>query len=338
MPLVVDELLERNIARLRLHPMLSGQLVPPNAEQIALTGKWILPNETSILADVLVFRKEADAILFQHPVATLERLATDKEYPYGMCLPIRDTVYASIKAAIAKNTQPGMRVLRKFLEEGGIMRPFWGIDKGMYFQNAIQIGDTILDVANDTVDENKIPIILYRSVADAPIKPVTSFIEYARVAESYWHHDIYPNFYLPELAPVFPMLSVQPVRSNAGIISNFLVLHMNAADMAFKNLYTEFEGYACGLARQFLFESDYAEKRLPPALLEQLKGNAELKKLQETYPDLYRISEDPAETRAAFGTFRLDPPDMHVTKNHTQKAEEIRIAALRLQQVPLGKV
>lgn len=325
--MTVEEALAENIRRLNLHPVYRGQLIPPDARQVALTKEWILPNEVSILADLFALRKEVDAVLFQHPLALEEKLLSEKEYPYGLCRPIRDAVYAALIAGMERGATEGLRSLAAFVRSGGIIQPFWGIDKGRYFQNAIQAGDTILDVANDTVDAKKVPIVLYPSVADAPIQPVRTFDEYASIAESYWGHVMYPNVYIPELAPVFPMLSLERVRRADGSFTRYLVLHTDAADLAFKNLYAERDGYAFGLAREFLLSGAYASKRLPSELESTLRSRI---------PSGFRIAEDESDLRTALDSFPL-VAGAPVPRSYLERADQMRLAGLMLRRVPLGE-
>jgi hypothetical protein len=332
MPISIDDILERNIKGLHVRPEFRGRLIPPVPRQVELTRKWILPNIALILKDAYLLRREVDKELSRDP-AILKRVADfEAQYPYGLCKPIRDAMLERIKAGMVEGRSQGLRILREFALDGGIIQPFWGIDKNMYFQNAIQIGDSVLDAANDTVNIKKDSVILYPSTRESAIRRIESFEEYAGVAEKYWHSDIYPNIYFPALAPVFPIISIKPVKEGRHI----LVLEADTGDLHFKNMFTEYRGHALGLSSLFLFESSYAAKRLPEHALESFLGGSILPQLQKKNPRIYRAADDPLHAAREFERFHLKglktiPPRL------LKEADALRIHGLRLGRLPLAE-
>jgi hypothetical protein len=333
----IDEILQENIKRLNLHPIYQRRLTPTDAEQVRLTQKWILPHKDLLLADIRALRVDLDRTFHIDPMIIERMDVFDKEYPYGLCKPIRDKMVANIKNNLSNPAYPGLQILHSFIQEGAVFQPFWGIDKGLYFQNAIQIGDAILDVANDTVDAGKEPVVLYPSLAAAPIKRIESFIEFARIAESYWKHDVYPNIYFPELAPVFPIISISPIYRRSGQKSHVLMLQTEAGDLQFKNLYTQHNGHLFGPAAHFLFGSGYSAKRLPSSAVERLRANAQLKELQKKSPRHYRVTTDPDEARKTFARFQLADSSAPVPRGLLAEADEVQAHGLALTKVILGE-
>jgi hypothetical protein len=324
----IAERLRENLRNLKLHPEYRGRLVPATDEQMRLTKEWIHPHVAVILADVYVIRRDLDAELSRDP-AIIARVADyEAQYPYGLCKELRDAVLERMIEGMKVGRRHGLRVLRDFVLAGGIIQPFWGIDKGMYFQNAIQIGDCVLDAANDTVNIRKDSVILYPSTAESAITRLESFEEYADVAETYWHSTCYPNVYLPALAPVFPVLAIKSVRNGTCILS----LETDAADLFFKNLFVVRGGTALGLAAHFLFEGPYACRRLPPEVLALLQSNANFKRAYAPHEDLRELSADPEAARRAFVQFRLG-------ESGKLSQEQIRIAdMLRMSGGALARI
>jgi len=202
--------MERNVRHNTPRNEFVNRLLPPTPEQTELTRRWILEYRDLILSDVQVLRERADKKLLRDPKVRAQTRQWDRPYPLGYCGEIRNEVMDQLQGGMLDRGHPGLQAVKSFVREGGVIQPFWGIDSQKYFQNAIQIGDSILDVANDTVDRSKPPIVFYPSVAEAPIKRIEDFGEYASVAESYWNYDVYPNIYLPAFAPIFPYVVIEP--------------------------------------------------------------------------------------------------------------------------------
>ncbi len=328
----VEELMRRNIEALKVRPEFHNRLIPADDKQVRLTQEWILEHEEAILSDLRALRKSADETLRSAPGIQEELAAWKREYPIGLCKPIRDAMWEGIKKEMMRGEGEGFNMLAGFLEAGGIMQCFWGIDKGIYFENAIQLGDAVLDVANDTVNPNKEPVILYPTQALSTIKRIETFSEFAKTSEIYWHHDAYPNIYLPHLAPVFPVIAIATVRKDAEVFSGRLMLQTGVADLHLKNLVTERSGYACGLAYDFLFGSEYAEKRLPPNVLQSLIENTGLQRRGPAYT----VAIEPSAARDVFAALQIT--DGRISPAQQRAVGHMRDAGLALEGVILGRV
>ncbi len=73
------------------------------------------------------------------------------------------------------------------------------MQKGVYFQNAIQQGDLWCDLANDTVDITR-PAAEFLPMAEARFEELESFEHFTRVVACYWGMEVYPTHCLPAIA------------------------------------------------------------------------------------------------------------------------------------------
>lgn len=175
-------------------------------EQRELTARHILPYREDIIADARSLREKVDRGL-QKDVVTRKRLRDyGKVYPNGLCGEIRNAWLEQLPRHLFDSSSAGFWQIRQFLRSGGLMSGFWGVDSGRYFQNAIQLGSSILDVANDTVDRSKEPVVFYDDYETAPIKNLEDFESFADIAELYWKDRIYPNTIFPYISPYCPLL------------------------------------------------------------------------------------------------------------------------------------
>lgn len=136
-----------------------------------------------------------------------------KVYPLGQCLEITQAVQALLQKLqpdeleMSEPAKAGHAAFAAFRKAGGQFRLMWGDLRGEFFQNAFQMGTFYLDVSNDTVTLTK-PKVEIVPFADARFTPVADFQHFARIAQRYWKHAIYPNHLLPELAPYCPLIHV----------------------------------------------------------------------------------------------------------------------------------
>ena len=225
--------------------------VAPDGRQRQLTGRLLKPHLKALEADLLRLRAEYDETIAQQSDPNLAR------YPIGFCLEICKGVLALIQRELAAPTTPGIKALHRFIAEGGLAKRVWGDLRGQYFQNAIQIGSLYVDVANDSVNPAK-PKIEILPLHQAGFQALSDYDSYARLAESYWHARVYPNRYLPHLAPLYPLLLVYP--------SGKIQLHSSYQTMLYQNLLSDF-----ALAEQALFQGGWRDRRLPEADLLRLE-------------------------------------------------------------------
>ncbi|MEY4592173.1 MAG: hypothetical protein RIR18_1068, partial [Pseudomonadota bacterium] len=88
------------------------------------------------------------------------------------------------------------------------VRQIWGDLRGTYFQNAFLVGTLYIDASNDTVVPTK-PKVEILPFEKSQLTPVKDHLHFAKIAESYWKAKVYPNHLLPELAPYFPVITVE---------------------------------------------------------------------------------------------------------------------------------
>ncbi len=156
----------------------------------------------------------------------------DKPYPLGRCREIRDKVFEILKAELKQSTSPGLIALKDYMQLGHPMKKIWGGLKGLYFQNALQVGDYYIDVANDTVNPNKprVEILLMKNSGFSAIKDFEHFI---KIAENYWQVKIYKNSVCSSLAPMMPLLCVDK-HQKSWLAANDNMIELAQKD-SFKN-------------------------------------------------------------------------------------------------------
>lgn len=329
--------MERAIRRNQDHNVEFGEaarIVAPSEEQKRLTAEWLLPYQEAIVSDVTGIRKTVDIALRKDPEIRAGDRFWHKTYPEGRCGEIRDQVLKMMQTEMLDRSKPGLQALKNFVRQGGLVKKFWGIDNGKYFQNAIQVGDAILDVANDTVDRTKPPVVFYPHLSEAPIKNIETIIEFAKIAETYWEADIYPNIYFPRLAPVFPIVSIRPPRGN--MRSHTLHLEGDAAHLLIPSARTAQDNHMFGLSSDFIFNSPYREKRLPEKMLSGLFESDFLKRLNGVRPDgMFRVSANPDEVKEAFAAFHFDQEMEDVPEEYIKDMLNILKYAERITDSPL---
>ena len=146
-------------------------------------------------------RAATDARIGPSDVAGSVKMA---DYPVGFCQVIRDAVRDRLR------DDPDWRAI---LRRGVIVRDVFVILKGRYFQNAIQVGNLYVDVANDTVDPSK-HWLEWAPVREVQFENVSDIARIAQVSAAYHGCAVHPNTVFPLLAPVVPLLAV---RSNGRI-------------------------------------------------------------------------------------------------------------------------
>lgn len=209
----------------------------------------------SILADLFHLRAESDEAIRSGRVTGVDSTFL-AGYPLGCCKPIRDHGLGRLlEPAADDGERPAFRAVGGFRAAGGIVKGVWGVQKGIYFQNAIQIGDLWCDLANDTVDVKR-PAVELCPLAEARFEELSSFEQFAQVAACYWGQEAYPNYLFPELAAVLPVILVSPAGTMRLASPKTLLPRNIRLDYA--------------LAASFLGGGDQAGRRLPEAVLDRL--------------------------------------------------------------------
>lgn len=224
----------------------------PDDQQRSLSRDFLWSIRDSLESDLKQARERFDQqFLKQNP--TLAR-----RYPIGCCREISNGVLALLKREMEGARTVGIIALRRFCEAGGVIRPVWGDLRHSYFQNAWQIGDLYVDVANDSVVSTK-PKVEILPMDQAEFYPIKDYESYARLAEAYWHARVIPNRYLPQLAPIYPMLLVYP--------DGRLKVHSPYQTPLYQNLLSNHE-----LAQRFILASTWSAATLSETELVCLAG------------------------------------------------------------------
>ncbi len=197
--------------------------------------------------------REAIDILVKKNATEKER-ALNTKYPFGFCGEIRDALWAWMRRE---------RWPECFARNGIEFRPIYGIvpdptetnTSQFAFHNAFQIGNYMVDVAQDAVHgSNKIQV---HRVKNAPFENFSTYDRFAKVAEGYWGRKVYPNVYFPLLAPFVPLLYEENGR---------ILFEPSHALLVYKDRINRFQG-----AKKFIFESpEYSQRRIDPEKLAPL--------------------------------------------------------------------
>jgi len=229
--------------------------LPSDAE---LSGKCLAPVKAELLELARRHRQQADDHL--RPVAMKqafrERTSPDmfgepQSYPVGYCRQIRDLVWKSLSG------EPLVQSLR---QKGLTWKKVYFIQDGREFQNAIQCGDRLLDVARDTVDPSREPVEL------APLDELTwenfnDWRRFAEVAAHYYRLDVYPNIYFPLLFPLVPFLAVRESGRLELLYCQQMIFFLDLKE----NLRR---------IRDVLADRDLMDRRLPPEMERKLLDQA----------------------------------------------------------------
>lgn len=130
-------------------------------------------------------------------------------FPKGYCREITDAVLGRLERRIAAPDGPVVAALAAYRAEGGYIVPIWGALRERYFQNAVQIGDLYVDVANDTVDVAK-PKVEILPLDQSGLQTVSDIGHFARIARLYWGGEVWANTLFPRLAPILPIVHRGP--------------------------------------------------------------------------------------------------------------------------------
>ena len=251
-----------------LSDTLHCPMIPPTllqfeqSEAVAAAGlaqgtlvEELLPwTGSEFLSDLLRLRSEIDETLHAADDGLTPEMRA--KYPLGACKPIRDAGLARLLGcSAADETRPAFQAIRRFRSRGGLVKGIWGIQKGIYFQNAIQAGDLWVDLANDTVDRTRVPVEICR-LADARFEEIESFGRFAEVTRVYWGLEAYPNHILPAVAAILPVLLVSPEGAMRLATPKTLLP---------RNIRLDYS-----LAEEFLRTGDWAVRCLPDPLLQRL--------------------------------------------------------------------
>ncbi len=195
------------VARAQEHPDH-----PLQETQARLTRRWIEPVLPEILQMVRRHRQAVDE-QFQigrgagvAPLALADGEAVPALYPVGYCQYIRDAVWKRLQ---------GERLFGEFRRHGLALKKIYFIQTGAHFQNAIQLGEYLLDVAHNTVEAGAEPV-MGAPFDQEPYENLDDWLRYAAIAESYYHCRLFPNTFFPLIFPLAPFSGHPLQRPEAG--------------------------------------------------------------------------------------------------------------------------
>lgn len=204
-------------------------IISLNEEQIVLSKNQVTANLSKIAQLGLAFRHALDhriesgistSKLWTETLKEFQKNNVNSlnvKYPIGDCFPISCAFLYYVK-----NTSK-FSFLNPYREQGGVVKLVWGNIRDEYFQTAVQIGNYIVDVANDTVDIQKEKVKI-SEIGNIDFKNFSSIEEFIRVKESYHCTKVFSNFILPEISDFYPLFSVK--NNKLRIIDNFSLAHL----------------------------------------------------------------------------------------------------------------
>jgi hypothetical protein len=120
-------------------------------------------------------------------------------YPVGFCSVIRDQVFERVVADREFHALIGPEV---------VLKKIFVLLKGCYFQNALQLGNLYVDVANDTVFVEK-PKLEWARIEEVDYQNADDWPAVAAVGRRYYDVELYPNFLFPLAFPAVPYLAIR---------------------------------------------------------------------------------------------------------------------------------
>jgi hypothetical protein len=190
----------------------SSLILTINEDQELLCSNFVIPYLERIELIGLEFRKDFDSIIINKVTPSKRylkpfeiftkksNLSLTKQYPIGGCYPISHAFLHFILYS------PKFEFLNEFKQRGGIIKLVWGNIRNEFFQTAIQIGNYIVDVSNDTVDVKMAKVKLSK-IGTIDFKNFTSIEEFISVKEKYHETTVYVNDLVPEIADFYPLIS-----------------------------------------------------------------------------------------------------------------------------------
>lgn len=223
------------------------------SNQINITNKVVIPRIDEIKSKILFYRAEIDREFEEQKKTktSFEYGIIDiNHYPIGFCRQIRDKVFEKLQ----KDT-----LFTEFVDNGIILKEIYIILRDRYFQNAIQLGNLYIDVANDTVDINEAKLEICE-LNNSDFKNLADYDEYFKVAEKYLHITLYPNNFFPFFTAICPCLAVSENKD--------INLFMHQEILFYKDLANNFK-----LSDNFFNSSKIAQKTLPSAYKNMFMNN-----------------------------------------------------------------
>ncbi|MFP4402647.1 MAG: hypothetical protein ACLFPL_05470 [Candidatus Nanoarchaeia archaeon] len=115
-------------------------------------------------------------------------------FPLGFCDVIRDRVYD-------KAQEEGL--VQELEQRGIVFKKVFGILNDSCFHNMFQIGNYIVDISRDSIEEFN-DFFVATSIKNSKYKNIESYEKMFEIMEKYWKVEIYPNTLFPEISYYFP--------------------------------------------------------------------------------------------------------------------------------------
>jgi hypothetical protein len=176
-------------------------LVTRSEKQAGLSRRWLEPALPELLRLIQVHRQTVDEeFRLRLRIALADAALAVGEtgvalYPVGYCQHIRDAVWARLQ---------NEKLIQEFRRRGLWWKKIYFIGDGAHFQNAIQLGDYLLDVAHNTIDANAEPVVC-APLGEVEYENLDDWVRYAEIAETYYHCRLFPNYYFPLAFPLCPV-------------------------------------------------------------------------------------------------------------------------------------
>ena len=177
-----------------------GMKIVRSPEQAELAARVVRPAREELLRLARSHREAVDAglrgdLAVGRPVPNAPE-PRDGAYPHGFCFAICTQVFKRL------SKEP---LVKGFVAAGVVWKAVYFIQEGRLFQNAIQCGDDLLDVANDSCDPALEPVVC-TPLEEADWENLRDYRQTATVAEKYYAARLFPNRFFPLLFPIAPFL------------------------------------------------------------------------------------------------------------------------------------
>lgn len=177
-----------------------GMQIVHSPEQAEIAARVVRPVRDELLRLARAHREAVDAELRSdlaagRPVPNAPE-PSEGGYPHGFCFAICAHVFEKL------SKEP---LVQGFVAAGVVWKTVYFIQEGRLFQNAIQCGDDLLDVANDSCDQALEPVVC-TPLEEVDWENLRDYRQTAAVAEKYYKARLFPNRFFPLLFPVAPFL------------------------------------------------------------------------------------------------------------------------------------
>jgi hypothetical protein len=190
--------------------------VVDEAKQKSLTQAFVMPKIKQIMLDLSRMRDNFDQAFYKKHEAEIRAKKQKNiyghvdvlDYPIGFCQLIRDGLFDQFIQ---------LDSIKQLRQQGVIVKKVYVILDDRYFQNAIQLGNLFIDVANDTANPNEARIY-GKPLDEVNYSNFYSYEKYFKIAEKYLNLKFYPNKLLPQISEIYPVFSL----SADGVCNLFL--------------------------------------------------------------------------------------------------------------------